>query len=530
MKRWQGWGNVNTNYPLPDSARDYLRNLLGPLPKIPAADLDSTLSRVPESDLGHHDLIDTSAETRLRHARGQSLPDWLALSHNRVPIFPDGVAFPERSGDISDLLTFAQEKGAEVIPYGGGTSVVGHINPYLKDRPTLTISLERLNKLIAFDEESHLAEFGAGITGPDLETALKKYGFTLGHFPQSFEYSTLGGWIASRSSGQQSYYYGRIEELFAGGEVLTPRGILELPTYPASAAGPDLREWVLGSEGRFGIISKAKVRVRPRPQKEGFYGVFFPTWESGSAAVRSITQSSIPVSMLRLSNPIETETTLILSGKSWIDLADRGLRLIGQGDERCLMIFGVTGSPQLTALARRRTRAICRSFGGVFVGQIVGHTWEKSRFYSPYLRNTLWDEGVAIDTLETALPWSQVREASQAIPGAISAAITDFDEKALVMTHLSHIYHDGASIYTTFLFRRTGDPDQLLERWSAMKDAASRVIQDFGGTISHQHGVGVDHKRYLPKEKGPLGIEAIQNAAELFDPDGILNPGKLFDR
>jgi alkyldihydroxyacetonephosphate synthase len=530
MKRWQGWGNTQTHYPLPDSAREYLKNVLGPLSIIPSADLESILSRVPESALDQHDLIDARAETRLRYARGQSLPDWLALSHNTISIFPDGVAFPERSSDISDLLAYARHKGAEVIPYGGGTSVVGHINPLLKDRPTLTISLERLNQLIDFDEESHLAEFGAGITGPALENALEKFGFTLGHFPQSFEYSTLGGWIASRSSGQQSYYYGRIENLFAGGEVLTPRGKLELPTYPASAAGPDLREWVLGSEGRFGIISKAVVRVRPRPQQEGFYGVFFPTWESGSDAVRSITQAAIPVSMLRLSNPIETETTLILSGKSWIDLADRGLRLIGQGDQRCLLIFGVTGSPQLTALARRRTRAICRSFGGVFVGQIVGHTWEKSRFYSPYLRNTLWDAGVAIDTLETALPWSQVREAARAIPGAISAAISDFDEKALVMTHLSHIYHDGASIYTTFLFRRTEDPDQLLERWAAMKGAASQVIQDFGGTITHQHGVGVDHKRYLPKEKGPLGLEAIQNAAKLFDPDGLLNPGKLFDR
>lgn len=529
MKRWQGWGNTQTHYPLPDSAREYLQDILGPLPKIPLASLESILAQVPESDLPHHTLVDVQAETRLRHARGQSLPDWVALSHNRIAAFPDGVAFPEQSSDVADLLAYAREQGATVIPYGGGTSVVGHINPIPGDGPVLTISLERLNKLKEFDEVSHLAEFEAGVTGPELERCLAQHGYTLGHFPQSFEYSTLGGWIASRSSGQQSYYYGRIEQLFAGGEVHTPRGILELPAYPASAAGPDLREWVLGSEGRMGIIASAKVRVRPRPQQEGFFGVFFPTWESGSDAVRAITQSRIDVSMLRLSNPIETETTLILSGKSWIDLADRGLRLIGQGDQRCLLIFGVTGSPQGTALAKRMTRAICRSFGGVFVGQIAGRTWEKSRFYSPYLRNTLWEAGVAIDTLETALPWSQVREASRAIPTAIQTAITGFGEKALVMTHLSHIYHDGASIYTTFLFRRTEDPDQLLERWAAMKGAASRAIQDFGGTISHQHGVGWDHKGYLPREKGPLGIEAIQAAAKLFDPSGILNPGKLIE-
>ena len=529
MKRWQGWGNIKTNYPLPDSAREYLKDLLGPLPAIPSADLETALGTVPESRLAQHPLINTQAEIRLRHSRGQSLPDWLALSHNRISSFTDGVAFPEKSSDLIDLLAFAGDKGASVIPYGGGTSVVGHINPQPGDRPVLTVSLERLNKLRSFDKESYLADFEAGVTGPDLERILAQHGCTLGHFPQSFEYSTLGGWIASRSSGQQSYYYGRIEQLFAGGEVYTPRGTLELPVFPASAAGPDLREWILGSEGRLGVIANARVRVRPRPEKEGFFGVFFPTWEKGSAAVRSIAQSGINVSMLRLSNPIETETTLILSGKSWIDLADRGLRLIGQGDQRCLLIFGVTGSAQETSLAKRRTRSICRSYDGIFVGQIVGHTWEKSRFYSPYLRNTLWEEGVAIDTLETALPWSQVKDASQAIPASIQNAIQEFGEQALVMTHLSHIYHDGASIYTTFLFRRTADPDQLLERWAAMKGAASRVIQDYGGTISHQHGVGLDHKSYLPKEKGALGIEAIRSAAHLFDPAGMLNPGKLFD-
>ncbi len=529
MKRWHGWGNSQTDYPLTDLAVEYLENILGPLPRLPSPDLLSTLGKVPESKLPHHPLIDMEPETRLRHARGQSLPDWAAIHHNRVETFPDGVAFPTQTDDVSPLLSFARENGANIIPYGGGTSVVGHINPLPGGRPNLTISLEKLDHLIKIDALSHLAEFEAGITGPALEAVLGTHGYTLGHFPQSFEYSTLGGWIASRSSGQQSYYYGRIERLFAGGELVTPRGQLVLPSYPASAAGPDLREWVLGSEGRLGIITKAQVRIRPKPRKEGFYGVFFPTWESGSDAVRSITQSAVPVSMLRLSNPIETETTLILSGKSWIGLADRGLRLIGQGDERCLLIFGVTGSPGLTALARRDTRSICRSHGGVFVGEIIGHSWEKNRFLSPYLRNTLWDIGVAVDTLETALPWSQVKDASLAIPESIKNGLSQFNEKALVMTHLSHIYQDGASIYTTFLFRRTADPDQLLERWRVMKDAASREIQHHGGTISHQHGVGTDHKSYLPAEKGPLGMEAIRSTAELFDPDGILNPGKLFD-
>jgi len=529
MKRWNGWGNIATLYPLPDSSLDFLQARLGPLTAFQDSSLDSVLAAVPESKLPFHPLIDTKPETRLRHARGQSLPDWVALNHCRVETFPDGIAFPQRVDDVPELLKFAREHGARVIPYGGGTSVVGHINPLQDDHPILTLSMEKLDQMKELDEVSNLADFEAGVTGPQLEAQLQKNGYTLGHYPQSFEYSTLGGWIASRSSGQQSYHYGRIEDQLAGGQIETPQGRLDLPVFPASAAGPDLREMVLGSEGRMGIITRAKIRIKPLPETESFYGVFFPSWEQGLAAVRSITQNNIPVSMLRLSNPIETETTLVLSGKSWIDLADRGLRLVGHGNERCLFIFGVTGSPTQTKLSRRAVVKICRSYKGLFVGSIVGKTWEKSRFHSPYLRNTLWEKGAAIDTLETALPWSQVKAASQAIPEAIVGAARQSGERVLVMTHLSHIYPDGASIYTTYLFRRTLDPDELLERWSAMKGAASREIQKYGGTISHQHGVGTDHKPYLPAEKGILGMEAIRTFIKTFDPEGMLNPGKLFD-
>jgi alkyldihydroxyacetonephosphate synthase len=220
--------------------------------------------------------------------------------------------------------------------------------------PVLTLSLEKMRRLLELDETSHLATFQAGVPGPELEAQLKARSYTLGHFPQSFECSTLGGWIAARSSGQQSYHYGRIEQLFAGGTLETPRGRLEIKPVPASAAGPDVREMLLGSEGRLGVITQATVRVRRVPEAEAFFGVFFPSWEQGSEAVREIVQNDLPVSMLRLSNPLETETTLVLSGKSWIRLADRGLRMIGYGDTRCLLIFGVTGSRRLL-----RSRPLC---------------------------------------------------------------------------------------------------------------------------------------------------------------------------
>ena len=527
MKRWNGWGNVDTDYPMPPSALEYLTKVLGPLDQIPDASKESLLGAIPESHLPVHPLVDVAAETRLTHARGQSMRDWVDLRHGRAGTFPDGVAFPGTGEDVRVLLKFARDAGARVIPYGGGTSVVGHITPPKMDAPILTLSLEKMTNLLDMDEISRLATFQAGVAGPQLEEQLKSRGYTLGHFPQSFEYSTLGGWIVTRSSGQQSYRYGKIEQLFAGGIMETPRGQLKMKPVPASAAGPDLREMVLGSEGRLGVITQATVRVRRVPEAEAFFGVFFPSWEQGSDAVREIVQNELPVSMLRLSNPLETETTLILSGKSWVGMADRGLRAIGYGDTRCLLIFGVTGSTGPFKRTRREVSALCRKFGGLFVGTVVGHTWEKSRFRSPYLRNTLWERGVAIDTLETALPWSQVREASRAIPKAIVDAMSKRNEQVLAFSHLSHVYRDGASVYTTYIFRRTADPDELLARWESMKHDASLTIQRYGGTITHQHGVGTDNAPYLPAEKGTLGMDALRAVFKSFDPDGMMNPGKL---
>ncbi|MGA2112835.1 MAG: FAD-binding oxidoreductase [Anaerolineales bacterium] len=528
MKRWNGWGNVATTYFVPESAMVYLRGVLGELSALPDATQEDILPSVPKSRLPAHPLVDTDARTRLLHARGQSLPDWVALRSGRIPAFPDGVACPASEDQVPDLLAFARQAGACVVPYGGGSSVVGHINPVKSDVPVLTVDMGNLDKLLDLDEASRVATFEAGVTGPALEARLVERGYTLGHYPQSHEYSTLGGWIAARSCGQQSYYYGRVESLFAGGRVETPAGPLDLPHFPASAAGPDVREMVLGSEGRIGIIVRAQVRVRPRPQAEQFHGVFFSTWEQGMEAVRSIAQQGIPVSMLRLSNSLETETTLILSGKSWIGPADKGLRLIGFGDRRCLLVFGVTGSAAHVRRARGEAVAVCRKWGGLFVGTVVGHTWEKSRFLTPYLRNTLWERGVAVDTLETALPWKNVPTAALEISASIREAMAAQGEQALVIAHLSHVYRDGASVYTTILFRRAQDPEQLLERWQAMKRAASLTIQRNGGTISHQHGVGEDHAPYLPAEKGPLGMQTIRNACAAFDPDGMMNPGKLF--
>jgi alkyldihydroxyacetonephosphate synthase len=528
MKRWNGWGDVNKNHHFPETAAAYLADLIGPGTSYPDAEQESVLAAVPRSRLPEHPLITTDPAERLHHARGQSLPDWIALRSGRIGAFPDGVAYPSSAEEVRTLLQFARQTEAKVIPYGGGTSVVGHINPLPGDRPVLTIDLSRLNQLEELDQTSRLAVFGAGISGPTLEAQLRPFNLTLGHYPQSFEYSTLGGWIATRSSGQQSYHYGRIEAMFAGGRVETPLDSLVIHPHPASAAGPDLREIVLGSEGRLGIITQATVRVRPLPERESFQAAFFHDWASGAKAVREIAQAALPVSMLRLSDAQETETTLILSGKEQlVGWADRGLRLLRYGPERCLLIFGLTGSQALTKTAERLTKEIIRSNGGLPTGTTIGKLWQKSRFHTPYLRNTLWERGCAIDTLETAVPWRTALDTAAALKGAIEKAANQNGERVLVFAHLSHVYNDGASIYVTYLFRRSADPEETLARWQVMKTAASQIIVAHGGTISHQHGVGLDHAPYLTAEKGELGMEWLAALGRTADPDGLLNPGKL---
>jgi alkyldihydroxyacetonephosphate synthase len=528
MRRWNGWGDDNTIYPLPSAAANYLQDLVGKASAAPDASYAEVLATVPASSLPEHSLVTINPEERLRHARGQSLPDWVALRSGHIGVFPDGVAYPRTDEDVRSLFDYARRVGAHLIPYGGGTSVVGHINPLPSSVPTLTVDLTRMSQLIHLDETSKLATFQTGINGPALEARLRQQGYTLGHFPQSFELSTLGGWIATRSSGQQSYHYGRIEGLFAGGHLETPVGPLDLPSFPASAAGPDLRQMILGSEGRLGVITRATVRIRPLPQAEAFYGIFFRDWPSGVEAVRAMVQAGLPASMLRLSNPQETETTLALSGKeNLVRWAQSGLDFLGYRDQRCLLIFAVTGDPKINRLALNKGSAIARSCGGLNVGQMIGRMWRKSRFLTPYLRNTLWEHGYALDTLETAVPWSAVLPTAEAIQQSLENGLSGDGERLLVFYHLSHVYPDGASIYTTYLYRRSQDPDETLHRWQVLKAAASRTILDHGGTISHQHGVGKDHIPYLEAEKGSLGMALLESARRELDPEGLLNPGKL---
>jgi alkyldihydroxyacetonephosphate synthase len=527
MKRWNGWGEDGVHVELAGTAARLLERRVGPGAPPRDAEWGEVVAAVPPSRLPAAPWLSLDAAERARHARGHSLPDWVALRSGRLGRVPDGVAFPSDGRQVREVLGYAREVGARVIPYGGGTSVVGHITPEAGEAPVLTVSLARLSRLQRFDETSRLATFGAGVRGPDLEAALRARGYTLGHFPQSWEWSTLGGWVATRSSGQQSLAYGRIEQLFAGGTLESPAGTLEMPPFPASAAGPDLREVVLGSEGRLGILTEATVRVSAAPAEEHFHAVFFPDWERGLQAARALAQSRLPLSLLRLMNPAETATALVLSGRESLPRPLGWLfRIRGVGAERCMLLFGVTGERAATRAARDGALEVAGEHGGVHVGRAPGRRWKRQRFRGAYMRNTLWEAGYAVDTVETALPWAGVAGLPAAIEGALEGALEE-EERVHAFTHLSHVYATGSSVYTTFLFRLAPDPEETLHRWWRLKEAATRTILEHGGTISHQHGVGADHRPFLAAEKGALGIEALHAVRTRFDPGAMMNPGKL---
>lgn len=533
MRRWNGWGDETISVPLGPDARSFLDRVVGPGRPEPDATWEATLAGMPPSALPEtHPLVTTDPAERLRHARGQSLPDWIAMRSGRPGWVPDGVAHPADCDEIRALFRFAAERGCWLIPYGGGTSVTGHLTPPAGGPPAVTVALDRLAGLYRLDDRSGLATFGAGTAGPAVEAALRARGRTLGHFPQSFELSTVGGWIATRSAGQQSLGYGRIEALFAGGHVEAPAGPLDLAPVPASAAGPDLRQLVLGSEGRLGILTEATVRTSPLPETERVVAGFLPDFDRGLAVARTLADERVPVSMVRLSTPHETTTVLTMAGHARaLAVYRRYLRLRGIGPDRCLLLVAIGGNRALVRYATRQVERVARVHGGLMadglVGRGFGRRWAADRFRSAYLRNTLWDAGYAVDTVETATTWDRLPNLALAVVQALRHGLESDAERVHAFSHCSHVYPSGSSLYTTYVFRRAADPDETLRRWAVLKSAASTAIVESGGTISHQHGVGRDHAPYLPGEIGPLGMAVLADAARRFDPDRIMNPGVL---
>lgn len=532
--RWNGWGNININKKVSAHGAKLIKSHIGKTKKLSSVSLQQVLKTVPKSRLPvamtELDTVSVDNEVRLRHARGQSFPDWIAMHGGDFEVFPDGVAFPESTADVETLLKMASEHDLIVIPFGGGTSVAGHINPQKGSRPVVTIAMSKMDQLIDLDSESQIATFGAGTQGPAVEAQLDAHGYRLGHYPQSWELSTLGGWIAARSSGQQSLGYGRIEQMFAGGTLVTPQGVLNIADIPASAAGPDLREMMMGTEGRAGIFTEVKMRVQSQPEEELFKVAFLPNWEAGKEVLRQAVQKNVRLSMLRLSNAVETDAHLHLgTTPSQFMAISTYLKARGLSSEKVMLTYGVSGDKAQNKLALTQFNKLLKQQGSVTgkITDIMGSVWAHGRFKFPYLRGTLWEKGIMVDTFETATNWNYIDEQMAQMQQAVQTSLADEGEEVMAFTHISHVYKQGASLYTTYFFRAAQDHASTLSRWQKIKHAASSSLANGTATISHQHGVGRDHAPYLAAEKGKLGIQMTSDMLKSLDPEQRMNPGVL---
>jgi alkyldihydroxyacetonephosphate synthase len=530
-RRLGGWGFESECLPPSRQLLEWLTAHVGlalhPVPPTAADPPD-----VDAADLGDLPVqVSTDPVERLAHARGQGLVDVLRFRTGAVPALPDAVCRPGTADEVTAVLSVCADRSIRVIPWGGGTSVTGGVNVLKGDSPLLTLDLERLSGCTAVDHFSGLAVFGPGTRGPQVESALAGHGLTLGHYPQSWELATVGGWVATRSSGQESLGYGRIEDMVAGLEMRAPAGRFRLPAGPASAAGPDLRHLVMGSEGRFGVITEVTLRVRPRPQVTEVAGALLPDIERGLEVVRELVWRGTPLTMVRLSDAAESQVAMAVGlGRSRLaPLIDRYLAVRGIGGDGCLMLIGAAGDRDRVDDTLASALDVVGSGRGVSLGRRPGRHWLRDRFRHPYLRESLLDLGYATDTLETAAPWSAVAELRTRVTAALEGALNGDDERVAVLCHVSHPYRDGASLYFTFFFRAAADPEQTIARWARIKRAATEALIADGATLSHHHGIGQWHAPWLQREIGDDGAAALAAVAGRLDPAGILNPHVLLD-
>lgn len=507
------------------------REILPPdAPELPALDSVSIPEARPLPEeiariVGESNVY-TGHEDRVRHAAGQSYLDLMQKRSGRIEAAPDAVITLPSSDAIVPLLEACSRLGVAVVPFGGGTSVVGGIAPLRGDFDHL-ISVDTVNlRSVEIDEASLTARVGAGLRGPEAEALLGARGYTIGHFPQSFEYATIGGFAATRSAGQSSSGYGRFDSLVSSIRMGTPAGEISTLGTPHTAIGPSLREVIVGSEGIFGLIPDVDVRIRPAPEQKRYEAWIAGGFAEGNEIIRGLAQSDSLPTIARVSDESETEVNLSMATPSGVagNLFRRYLKLRGRS-AGALMIVGFEGTPDVVRAKRAVTAKALRSGGAVYLGQSAGSGWAKGRFHGPYLRETLMDRGVLVETLETAQQWSAHADLYSGVKSAIQSAMASQGMKGIVMCHLSHAYRDGASLYFTVI--SSPGRDGGVAGWPVVKAAACDAIRAGGGTLSHHHATGRDHTPYLAGEIGELGIEALKGIKEKFDPAGIMNPGKL---
>lgn len=512
----QRWGDPAAAHPLPDTTKGLVELAFG-VSETPALDTVS----VPPSQISAAVLdevralfgaehVCTDDESRRLRTRGKSTPDLLRARTGDLTDAPDAVVRPGSHEEVQALLEFATRQRIAVVPFGGGTAVTGGLAPAREGfAGVVSLDLGRLDRVLAVDTESMTATLEPGLQAVEAEAALGAHGLTLGHFPQSFEQASIGGFAATRSSGQSSAGYGRFDAMVVGLRVATPTGSVELGVAPASAAGPDLRQVFLGSEGTLGVITAVTVRVRRAPEQQVYEGWRFASFDAGSDAMRALAQEGLLPTVLRLSD--ETESALNLA-----DPASIG----SEAATGCLMIVGVEGTPARVEARRAEIAARLSELGGDPLGTAPGESWAAGRFHAPYLRDSLLDVGVLVETLETATFWSRRPTVYAEVKAALEQALPG----AMVLCHVSHVYETGCSLYFTVA---APGGDDVLERWRFAKAAASDAMVAAGATITHHHAVGCDHKPWLGQEIGDVGVRMLRALKAELDPAGVCNPGVL---
>jgi alkyldihydroxyacetonephosphate synthase len=535
--RWWGWGDPSRRPELPEDALAALRAELGapersvqpvaledvrlPDPALP----ERALARL--RDCAGSEWVRQDRLSRVTRAAGKGYPDLVRLRAGLVEHAPDAVVLPGDAAGVRAVLDLCAEESVAVVPFGGGTSVVGGVEALSGPLgAVISLDLARLDESRDIDATSLTAVLGAGLRGPAVEAALGREGLTLGHFPQSWEYATLGGWVATRSAGQASTGYGSIEKLVTGLRCVTPTGEIELPGIPATAAGPGLRETLVGSEGVLGVITEATVRVRPRPEATHYEGWMFKSFAAGAEAFRALEQGHVLPEVARLSDEAETRQAMGTSSGASLGRRLGGAYIGARGYAHgCLAILGFEGPRADVGARRARAAGIMRRGGGLALGGSPGRAWVRRRYEGPYLRDALLDHGILAETLETAAPWSRLMALYEAVGDAIARALEARGTPGRVMCHISHLYPDGASLYYTFLARQQEGAE--VEQWQAVKAAACDAITENGGTITHHHAIGRDHLPWMRAEVGEQGVEMLRALKTALDPAGILNPGKL---
>jgi alkyldihydroxyacetonephosphate synthase len=518
---WWGWGDPP---PFPEVLRALVPGLSArPTPHVSLEDVRLPESRLPDALRG---VARTDREERVLHAAGKSYPDLIRLRSGDASGAPDGVLYPESHAEVARLLELCARERVAVVPFGGGTSVVGGVEalrgPF---ESVVALDLARIDHLTT-DRTSLLGVFGAGLRGPRAETRLAARGLTLGHFPQSFEFATIGGYAATRSAGQASTGYGRFDKLVVGLRCATPAGDVVVKPVPGTAAGPSLRELIVGSEGTLGVITEATLALRPFPGERRYEGWSFRSFDEGVEAFRRLAHAHLAPDVARLSDEEETRLAMALSSSGSIsDRLGKGYLKARGHAGGCIVIAGYEGEQADVAIRAGLGARILSSSGGLRLGRRPGEAWLRSRYHGPYLRDALLDHGVMVETLETATTWTRLRELHTAVADALRGAMAARGTPALVGCHVSHVYAAGASLYFTWMGAREDGAE--LDQWRAAKTAAMDAIVAHGGTITHHHAVGRDHTPWMAAEVGEVGLEALRAVKERLDPAGIMNPGKL---